>query len=124
MFNLISGSVFLRFLCPAILSPNLFGLTQGKLYRNKGILLFGIFIEYPNEKSSRKLTLIAKTLQTLANFSKYDNNLIFNLGKNKFVRFRFGPKESYMKFMNDFVGKESENMRRFLANISVTKILK
>lgn len=24
-----------------------------------------------------------------------------------------------MKFMNDFVGKESENMRRFLANISV-----
>jgi hypothetical protein len=28
-----------------------------------------------------------------------------------------------MKFMNDFVGKESENMRRFLANISVNKIL-
>lgn len=75
MFNLISGSVFLRFLCPAILSPNLFGLTQGKFNQQRKKLskvkfLFSTHIEYPNEKSSRKLTLIAKTLQTLANFSK------------------------------------------------------
>jgi RAS protein activator-like 2 len=72
MFNLISGSVFLRFLCPAILSPNLFGLTQGKFKPKKFIRVYVLLlsIEYPNEKSSRKLTLIAKTLQTLANFSK------------------------------------------------------
>ncbi|CAF4454356.1 unnamed protein product, partial [Adineta steineri] len=30
----------------------------------------------------------------------------------------FGSKESYMKFMNTFVSKESDNMRRFFIKIS------
>ena len=47
---------------------------------------------------------------------------ILDAQSNVLVVHRFGPKESYMKFMNDFVGKESDNMRRFLANISVSDL--
>ncbi|KRY58710.1 Ras GTPase-activating protein gap-2 [Trichinella britovi] len=69
--NLISSSIFLRFLCPAILSPSLFNLVQ-----------------------------VAKTVQTLANFTK------------------FGAKEHYMEFMNRFVEGEWQHMRQFLRRIS------
>lgn len=82
--NLISASIFLRFLCPAILSPSLFNITH----------------EYPNEKAARNLTLVAKSLQTLANFT------------------RFQGKENFMEFMNDILEREASAMKNFLQLIS------
>ena len=82
--KLISASIFLRFLCPAILNPSLFNITQ----------------ELPNEKATRNLTLVAKTLQTLANFTKFQG------------------KEQFMEFMNDFIEAEHEQMKSFLKRIS------
>ncbi|KAL5277759.1 DAB2IP family protein [Megaselia abdita] len=83
--NLISASIFLRFLCPAILSPSLFNITS----------------ELPSSRAMRNLTLVAKTLQTLANFTKFQG------------------KEGYMEFLNDFIEDEAPKMKKFLRDISV-----
>ena len=82
--NLISSCIFLRYLCPAILSPSLFNLTD----------------EYPSDRANRNLTLIAKTLQTLANFTRYEG------------------KENSMEFLNTFLEEESIPMKTFLRQIS------
>ncbi len=82
--NLVSSCLFLRYLCPAVLSPSLFGLTD----------------EYPGERANRNLTLVAKVLQTLANFTRYEG------------------KENSMEFLNEFLEVEATPMRAFLRRIS------
>ncbi|XP_073509992.1 RAS protein activator like-3 isoform X2 [Phyllobates terribilis] len=82
--RLVSACLFLRFLCPAILSPGLFQLSP----------------EHPNPLSARALTLVAKVLQNLANFT------------------RFGEKEDYMSFMNGFLEQHWDKMSVFLQTVT------
>lgn len=82
--RLLCSSLFLRLLCPAILNPSLFDLRH----------------DLPNEKASRALTLVAKSIHNLANGQK------------------FGNKEPYMEFMNSFINLNKAKMERFLERIS------
>ncbi|XP_075063059.1 RAS protein activator like-3 [Mixophyes fleayi] len=82
--RLVSACLFLRFLCPAILSPGLFQLLP----------------EHPHPVAARALTLVAKVLQNLANFT------------------RFGEKEDYMAFMNSFLEQHWDGMSIFLQTVA------
>ena len=77
------------------------GAATGPLPSSVSPLVRLAAAEYPNEKAVRNLTLVAKTLQTLANFTQFQG------------------KENYMEFLNEFVVKETNTMRAFLRKISV-----
>ncbi|KAG8529437.1 uncharacterized protein KY384_006074 [Bacidia gigantensis] len=54
-YSSVSGFLFLRFFCPAVLNPKLFGLLK----------------DHPRPRAQRTLTLITKTLQMLANLNTF-----------------------------------------------------
>lgn len=82
-YTSVSGFLFLRFFCPALLNPKLFGLLR----------------DHPHPKAQRTLTLIAKSLQVLA-----------NLGS-------FGQKEQWMDPMNGFLLKNRQGVKNFIDNV-------
>ncbi|KAF9124230.1 hypothetical protein BGW39_008339 [Mortierella sp. 14UC] len=82
----VSGFVFLRLICPAILGPKLFYIVR----------------EHPEARAHRTLTLIAKSLQGLANLVT------------------FGSKESWMVPMNEFITENTKSLKDFIDQICMS----
>jgi len=69
-YTTIGAFFFLRFICPAIISPELYGLT---------------FSTELNNQQRRYLLLITKVLQKLANFSEFGNTEEYMKKLNDFI---------------------------------------
>ncbi|KAK7431925.1 GTPase activating factor [Neonectria magnoliae] len=68
-YTSVSGFLFLRFICPAILSPKLFNLLR----------------DHPRPRAQRTFTLIAKALQKLANLSTFGKREEWMEPMNRFL---------------------------------------
>ena len=84
IYTATSSLLFLRFFCPAILSPRIYGLTSTQ----------------PSAVAQRSLVLVVKSLQGLANMSK------------------FGVKEPWMGRMNFFIEAKVRDLKAFLIIVS------
>ncbi|KAK9492250.1 hypothetical protein V1508DRAFT_462431 [Lipomyces doorenjongii] len=80
----VSGFLFLRFFCPAVLSPKLFGLIQ----------------DHPPARTQRTLTLLAKGLQGLANRTQFGTKEPWMEPMNKFLN-------SHVREFTDFINEIS-----------------
>ncbi|KAI2467038.1 Rho GTPase activation protein [Annulohypoxylon bovei var. microspora] len=82
-YTSVSGFLFLRFICPAILNPKLFGLLR----------------DNPRPRAQRTLTLIAKGLQALANLSTFGKKEGWMEPMNKFLGIHRQPFKDYIDQM-------------------------
>ncbi|KAJ5976161.1 hypothetical protein N7481_009868 [Penicillium waksmanii] len=81
-YSSVSGFLFLRFFCPAILNPKLFGLLK----------------DHPRPRAQRTLTLIAKALQGLANMTTFGNKEPWMEPMNKFL---VGNRSDFKQFVDN-----------------------
>lgn len=94
-FTSVSGFLFLRFICPAILNPKLFGLLR----------------DYPRPKAQRTLTLIAKALQALANLSNIGKKEVWMEPMNRFLSSR---RQSLKDFIDEICAIPAERSNHIL----------
>jgi hypothetical protein len=95
-YSSVSGFLFLRFFVPAILNPQLFGLLKGWLIFDR---CSANNVDSPSMTARRTFTLLAKSLQGLANLSS------------------FGAKEEWMEPMNTFLNSYRNEFKHFLDDV-------
>ncbi|XP_039270186.2 uncharacterized protein LOC120344922 isoform X3 [Styela clava] len=83
--KLITASLFLRLLCPAILNPSLFALAN----------------ELPRPNAARTLTLVAKVIQNLANRSRFGDKEEYMKFMNGFVREQWDQMGGFLDDVTD-----------------------
>lgn len=99
-YSSVSGFLFLRFFVPAVLNPKLFGLLNSKPSSDPSQRALRLqHLDHPRLRAQRTLTLIAKSLQTLANLST------------------FGSKEPWMEPMNVFLTTHRQEFKDFVDTI-------
>ena len=107
-YSSVSGFLFLRFFCPAVLNPKLFGLLKGRFLcvplgertdAPRILLVTNIALDHARPRAQRTLTLITKALQTLANMTT------------------FGSKEPWMAQMNEFLHAHRPEFKEFVDEI-------
>jgi len=80
-YSSISAFFFLRFFCPAIMNPQLYGIEE----------------DHPNALAARNLTLISKTMMNLANLVGFGQKEPYMLDVNTFIE---ENKEDMMNFLS------------------------
>ncbi|KAI1165591.1 Rho GTPase activation protein [Nemania serpens] len=88
-YTSVSGFLFLRLICPAILNPKLFGLLR----------------DNPRPRAQRTLTLIAKGLQALANMSSFGKKESWMEQMNKFLGHQ---RQSFKEFVDQLCSVPSD----------------
>ncbi|KAI0873230.1 hypothetical protein GGS24DRAFT_464613 [Hypoxylon argillaceum] len=90
-YTSVSGFLFLRFICPAILNPKLFGLLR----------------DNPRPRAQRTLTLIAKGLQALANLTSFGKKESWMEHMNKFLGHQ---RQSFKNFIDQLCSVPSDRI--------------
>ncbi|KXJ92073.1 Rho GTPase activation protein [Microdochium bolleyi] len=88
-FTSVSGFLFLRFICPAILNPKLSGLLR----------------DNPRPDAQRTLTLVAKGLQALTNLATFGKKESWMEPMNQFL---YGHRQPFKDFIDSVCSISSE----------------
>jgi hypothetical protein len=117
--TVVGGFLFLRFFCPAIVTPEAFGLLESMFcYLLASLLKHRHFVaEPPPAETRRGLVLVSKLLQNLANAiidptAKGSEEMGSGDGDR-------ANKESYMAQTHQFVANNSEMLRTFFNFLAV-----